>query len=461
MNSIRWTNLLVGFLTALVLSGTSCRPAIDDNAPDPAASPTGAAGGDLGGTYPNPTIANGAVTPAKLSQAYLPLAGGTLSGALVLAGAPSSGSHAATKTYADSYIAGLSVNTSGLASISNGQALTWDAANSRWTPTTVTGGANATQIQGATVDVTGLATNHTLRYDGTNWVVGTLPVASGGTGAATLTANGILVGNGTTAISASTLTSGQLLIGSTGAAPVATTITGTANQVVVTNGAGSVTLSTPQSINTTSAPTFAGATLSAALNMSSQLINAVATPVATTDAANKAYVDAGNNVINSVTTNAGIYSNQIQSVTPTVAYAEVCFKGGATQVDTHAASASTAGGNCVAGDIGFIIERDERATQYWELAKVTCLQLGMRLTEPFEWKYACKILNVTDGTVTTFLNAMKDNWEWVGNTLTMEYPAAVYFAGWMMGNGSCSWGSWNTMADNSGNENTVPFRCGL
>ncbi len=54
----------------------------------------------------------------------------------------------------------------------------------------------------------------------------------------------------------STLTNGQLLIGSTGAAPVAAEITGTANQVVSTPSAGGITLSLPQSIATTSSPTF-------------------------------------------------------------------------------------------------------------------------------------------------------------------------------------------------------------
>jgi len=43
---------------------------------------------------------------------------------------------------------------------------------------------------------------------------------------------------------------GQLPIGSTGATPVLAALTGTANQVTVTNGAGSITLSTPQDIHT-------------------------------------------------------------------------------------------------------------------------------------------------------------------------------------------------------------------
>ncbi len=57
-------------------------------------------------------------------------------------------------------------------------------------------------------------------------------------------------------------TNGQLPIGSTGAAPVLATITGTANQIVSTPGAGSITLSTPQDIHTGATPTFAGLIIS-------------------------------------------------------------------------------------------------------------------------------------------------------------------------------------------------------
>jgi hypothetical protein len=63
-------------------------------------------------------------------------------------------------------------------------------------------------------------------------------------------------------VSTAAPTNGQLLIGSTGAVPAVAALTGTSNQVVVTNGAGSITLSLPQSIGTGSSPTFAGLTLS-------------------------------------------------------------------------------------------------------------------------------------------------------------------------------------------------------
>jgi len=69
-------------------------------------------------------------------------------------------------------------------------------------------------------------------------VTGVLPVANGGNGTGSYTNGQILIGNTT----GNTLTK--------------TTLTGTSNQVVVTNGAGAITLSLPQSIATTSSPQF-------------------------------------------------------------------------------------------------------------------------------------------------------------------------------------------------------------
>jgi hypothetical protein len=84
-----------------------------------------------------------------------------------------------------------------------------------------------------------------------------LNVTRGGTGAGSFTSGGILLGSGTGAIQATAQpTNGQLLIGSTGLTPVLGTLTGTSNQITVTNGAGTITLSTPQDIATTSSPTF-------------------------------------------------------------------------------------------------------------------------------------------------------------------------------------------------------------
>jgi hypothetical protein len=67
------------------------------------------------------------------------------------------------------------------------------------------------------------------------------------------TAHRPLVNNALGAISElGPLSDGQLLVGSTGAAPVPAAILGTANRVSVSNGAGSIQLSLPQDIATTS-----------------------------------------------------------------------------------------------------------------------------------------------------------------------------------------------------------------
>lgn len=71
-----------------------------------------------------------------------------------------------------------------------------------------------------------------LALGNANSVSGTLPVGNGGTGQ-------------------SSFANGELLIGnSTGSTLAKATLTGTSNQITVTNGAGSITLSTPQATNT-------------------------------------------------------------------------------------------------------------------------------------------------------------------------------------------------------------------
>jgi len=119
-----------------------------------------------------------------------------------------------------------------------------------------------------------------------------LPVVDGGTGATTFTDAGVLLGNGTGAIQVTSAgTAGQVLTSNgagvdptfqnaTSGAPVGAqyvtlatdatltnerVLTGTANQIIVTDGGAgaAVTLSTPQSIATTSIVTFGGIILGA------------------------------------------------------------------------------------------------------------------------------------------------------------------------------------------------------
>jgi hypothetical protein len=86
--------------------------------------------------------------------------------------------------------------------------------------------------------VASLETNLNL----SNFASGTLAVGRGGTGATTFTANGILIGNTASAISATAeLTDGQLLIGSTGNAPSPAALTA-GTGITVTNGSGSISI---------------------------------------------------------------------------------------------------------------------------------------------------------------------------------------------------------------------------
>ena len=130
----------------------------------------------------------------------------------------------------------------------------------------------------------------------TSNVSGILPIANGGTNSSTTLTNGFLMvssagkiieGTSATApsfsgtvtvgelidsgliadrpvfsnsskqlVSSPPISNGQLIIGRTGLSPLCNNLTGTTNQVVVTNGIGTITLSTPQSIGTASTVTF-------------------------------------------------------------------------------------------------------------------------------------------------------------------------------------------------------------
>ena len=104
-----------------------------------------------------------------------------------------------------------------------------------------------TSVTDLTNWIAGVANEIDIADDGdgtvTIGIVDPLIVGKGGTGAATLTDHSLLVGSGTSAITAlGAATNGQLPIGSTGADPTLATLTGTSEQITITNGAGSITL---------------------------------------------------------------------------------------------------------------------------------------------------------------------------------------------------------------------------
>ena len=87
------------------------------------------------------------------------------------------------------------------------------------------------------------------------------------------------------------LSNGQFLIGRTGNTPVAATITGTANQINVSGGSGSITLSTPQDIAALSSPSFNSLTLGSDLTLSART------------ASSAIYLDASKKIASSALTN--------------------------------------------------------------------------------------------------------------------------------------------------------------
>lgn len=83
-------------------------------------------------------------------------------------------------------------------------------------------------------------------------------VAEGGTGASSLTDHGVLVGSGTSAVTALTVgTNGQVLVGSTGVDPVFATIGSANTSIASTLGAGTLSLDVDESYLQTASVTIA------------------------------------------------------------------------------------------------------------------------------------------------------------------------------------------------------------
>jgi hypothetical protein len=119
----------------------------------------------------------------------------------------------------------------------------------------ITGDSGGT-LMGNSFTFTGGATGLTFSGSGTTeMVVGTLVVSHGGTGATTLTSDSILLGNGTSAVTAlGAATNGQLPIGNTGNPPTLATLTA-GTGVTVVNGAGAITISSSNTLAFTSVTT--------------------------------------------------------------------------------------------------------------------------------------------------------------------------------------------------------------
>ena len=94
--------------------------------------------------------------------------------------------------------------------------------------------------------ITGMTSN-----SGTgSWVhTGGLTVSGAVTFSQLTTDSFVYAGTSGNLVSTAAATNGQILIGSTGVAPVPGTLTGTTNEISVTNGAGSITLSIPNTLS--------------------------------------------------------------------------------------------------------------------------------------------------------------------------------------------------------------------
>ena len=186
------------------------------------------------------------------------------------------------------------ITSNGLLTASNGFTLTSGALNLTGTSGSLAlSGLNASSINTGTNNLTITSNNFNTTATGINSTAigATIPSTASFTtlaanstvtlssfnaaGVVTNASNGVLstvaqlgVTEGGTGVNASSASNGELLIGN-GTGFSLAGITGTANQVNVTNGSGTITLSLPQDIATTSSPTFASLT---ATNTTNQLV---------------------------------------------------------------------------------------------------------------------------------------------------------------------------------------------
>jgi len=199
-------------------------------------SPINVSNGD--GVFGNPTISIAGAALTKVDDTNVTLTlGGTSSTALV---------NTASLTLGWTGQLGVTRGGTGLGSVTQGDLLYGSASN---TISSLAKDTNATRY----LSNTGTSNNPAwAQISLSNGVTGTLPVANGGTGLTSLGSANQLLG-----------------VNAAAGAQEYKTLSGTSNQITVTHGVGTITLSTPQDIATGSSPTFAGMTITGATTIAS------------------------------------------------------------------------------------------------------------------------------------------------------------------------------------------------
>ena len=104
--------------------------------------------------------------------------------------------------------------------------------------------------------------------------------------------------------------------------------------------------------------------------------------------------------------------------------------------------------------VGYCMEINVRADQYWTDAIRTCLAVGKRLPESFEWQVGC------DNAYALGLVGMGSQWEWASNfALPMSTGSGNGVGAAVFGPCGCNCANWARLGDGSGNRNSYWFRC--